>query len=134
MLSFKIEDSELLEFLEGNSRRRVSVVLYALREKRVSVRRSAGAVPKVSLLGPAQDGAVMDRLEAELERLGLAQRARRNVVGQVFVLEVTRRQLREVAELPSVMRVRPNRWVLPTQNERFIAGRLGLLKSGRSRH
>lgn len=76
----------------------------------------------------------MDRLEADLERLGLAQRARRNVVGQVFVLEVTRRQLREVAELPSVMRIHPNRWVLPTQNERFIAGRLGLLKSGGSRN
>lgn len=129
MLSSKIEDRELLEFLEGKSRRRVSVVLYALREKRVSVRPSAGAVPKVSLSGLAQDGAAMDRLEADLHRLGLAQRARRNTLAQVFVLELTRRQLCEAAALPSVMRIRPNRWVLPSQGERFRARRLGLLKS-----
>lgn len=134
MAPSKIQDQELLDFLQENSRRRVSVVLYALRKKRVSVKRSLGALPSVKLSGPLEKGEAMDRLESDLDDQGLAQRARRNDLAQVFVLELTRKQLCTVAELPSVMRIRPNRWVLPTQGELFASARRHLNRNHGARH
>lgn len=119
MVSSKIKDPELIEFLDETGRRRVSVLVYALREKLVSVRRSIGALPNVRLLGAPNGRAAMDRLEADLDRLGLARQARRRETSQAFVLELNRRQLLEVRELPSASRIQLNRRVGPIDRRDF---------------
>ena len=54
--------------------------------------------------------AQMRELESALKRMGLASKARRNDLAGSFVVEVTPRQLRELAEAPAVQAIRSNRF------------------------
>jgi hypothetical protein len=57
----------------------------------------------------ARQSAAMDKLEAELQSLGLAHGVRRLDLAQAFVASASPEQLRSIASLSMVGAIRPNR-------------------------
>jgi hypothetical protein len=115
-----LKDAALVAFATKSGAARTSVIVEAKRpatsadapvKKRLSgsptellppmakARRATKAVAKVDL----------SKLQGDLEKLGLADHARRNDLAGAFVVEVTPSQLLELAEAPSVQAIRSNR-------------------------
>ena len=92
-------------------RRRAASADALLPPRRRGSRTAATAAPADE--APADDGssaASMAALQATLDALGLAAKARRNDLAGAFVVEVTPRQLRALAAAPAVQAIRPNRF------------------------
>ena len=91
-------------------RRRAASADALLPPRRRGSRTAAAAAPADE--APADDGsaASMAALQATLDALGLAAKARRNDLAGAFVVEVTPRQLRALAAAPAVQAIRPNRF------------------------
>ena len=119
-----LRDSDLVDFAaQPRSSRKESVIIEARRPPVAPARRvrlAAGAdaqlpAPAKARARAAGDaveaafGAAMADVEAALARLGLKEAARRNDLSGSFVVEVTPRQLRELAATPSVQAIRCNR-------------------------
>ncbi|WKB53548.1 hypothetical protein [Eleftheria terrae] len=122
-----LRDNDLLDFAtEVGSSRKTSVIIEARRAPVPAGRhggRSPASEPRDLLPGPppasraghARDAvktalaSTMRELEGVLQKLGLAASARRNDLSGSFVVEVTPRQLRELATTPAVQAIRCNR-------------------------
>ncbi|MCW7541964.1 hypothetical protein OOT46_29635 [Aquabacterium sp. A7-Y] len=121
-----LRDTDLVDFAtELGSSRKTSVIVEARRPAVTAGRsraRKTVTEPRELLPAPRKGrspseggadvsgaGAAMRELEAALQRLGLAASARRNDLNGSFVVEVTPRQLRELASTPSVQAIRSNR-------------------------
>jgi len=95
-----LKHDDLVEFASQSGSRRASVIIEARRP----------AMPIGRRRTPPPIVAQMSELQSDLERLGLAARARRNDLAGAFVVEVTPRQLRELATTPSVQAIRLNQF------------------------